>query len=169
MSMPQQLPQIPVLWTRHPDPRKVVFTHQSEQKLCVLAVGLLLLHSLGFDFGGIADPKLETQFCQQPLKPARISGSFHSHTHANSASLQVSIKLLGFSFAVMQLPFTVFARLFLKKCNLLKARVVIYAYQQHVRLLSPSLWSLSNHSLLGSRSRHCYAIKWVPQPSWPLS
>src|SRR6478736_3141692 len=22
----------------------------------------------------------------------------------------------------------------------------------------PSLWSLSNHSLLGSRSRHCYAI-----------
>src|ERR1700687_1066308 len=26
----------------------------------------------------------------------------------------------------------------------------------------PSLWSLSNHSLLGSRSRHCYAIKWIP-------
>jgi hypothetical protein len=24
----------------------------------------------------------------------------------------------------------------------------------------PSLWSLSNHSLLGSRSRHCYEIKW---------
>src|SRR6516164_669718 len=23
----------------------------------------------------------------------------------------------------------------------------------------PSLWSSSNHSLLGSRSRHCYAIK----------
>ena len=25
----------------------------------------------------------------------------------------------------------------------------------------PSLRSLSNHSLLGSRSRHCYAIKWI--------
>src|SRR5438445_6462846 len=24
----------------------------------------------------------------------------------------------------------------------------------------PSLWSSSNQSLLGSRSRHCYAIKW---------
>jgi len=24
----------------------------------------------------------------------------------------------------------------------------------------PSLWSSNNHSLLGSRSRHCYAIKW---------
>src|SRR5467141_2223780 len=25
----------------------------------------------------------------------------------------------------------------------------------------PSLWSSSNQSLLGSRSRHCYAIKWA--------
>src|ERR1700693_3572722 len=25
----------------------------------------------------------------------------------------------------------------------------------------PSLRSLSNHSLLGSRSRHCYAIMWI--------
>jgi len=24
----------------------------------------------------------------------------------------------------------------------------------------PSLWSSINHSLLGPRSRHCYAIKW---------
>jgi len=24
----------------------------------------------------------------------------------------------------------------------------------------PSLWSLNNHSLLGSRSRHCDAVKW---------
>src|SRR4029077_18923665 len=29
----------------------------------------------------------------------------------------------------------------------------------------PSLWSLSNQSLLGSRSRHCYAITWVPEPA----
>jgi hypothetical protein len=29
-----------------------------------------------------------------------------------------------------------------------------------VRLLSPSLRSSINHSLLGSRGRHCYAIKW---------
>jgi hypothetical protein len=36
--------------------------------------------------------------------------------------------------------------------------VVIYAYNHHVRLLLPNLWSSTNHSLLGSRSRHCYAI-----------
>jgi hypothetical protein len=34
---------------------------------------------------------------------------------------------------------------------LLKARVIIYAYNQHVWLLSPEPWSSSNHSLLGSR------------------
>ena len=36
--------------------------------------------------------------------------------------------------------------------------MVIYAYQHHVRLLLPSLWSSNNQSLLGSRSRHCYVI-----------
>src|ERR1700720_4435029 len=29
----------------------------------------------------------------------------------------------------------------------------------------PSLWSLHNHSLLGSRSQHCYAIKVMGQES----
>jgi hypothetical protein len=29
--------------------------------------------------------------------------------------------------------------------------VIIYAYNQHVWLLSPEAWSSSNHSLLGSR------------------
>jgi len=64
--------------------------------------------------------------------------------------------------AVIELSFTKLPSLFYKKCDLLKARVVIYA-NQHVRLLSPSLWSLSNHSLFGSRSRYCYAIKWIGQ------
>src|SRR5580693_5130817 len=122
MSMPQQLPQIPVLWTRYPDPRKVVFAHQSEQKLCVFAVGLLFLHSLGFDFGGIADPKLETQFCQQPLKPARISGSLHAYPHAHSSLLYLSIQPFGFSITVVQLSFATLTGLFFKTCNLLKAR-----------------------------------------------
>jgi len=39
--------------------------------------------------------------------------------------------------------------------------VIIHAYNDHVRLLSPELWSSDNRSLLGSRSRHCYAIKWL--------
>jgi len=39
--------------------------------------------------------------------------------------------------------FTALTCLFHKKSNRLKARVVIYAYQHHVRLLLPSLWSLA--------------------------
>src|SRR4030095_10266080 len=41
------------------------------------------------------------------------------------------------SITVVQLLFTTFTGLFHKKCNRLKARVVIYAYNHHVRLLSP--------------------------------
>src|SRR6266850_4300041 len=33
----------------------------------------------------------------------------------------------------------------------------------------PSLRSSINHSLLGSRSRHCYAIKWVLVRTLPVS
>jgi len=36
---------------------------------------------------------------------------------------------------VLQFLFTTFTGLFHKKCNRLKARVVIYAYNHHVRLL----------------------------------
>ena len=38
---------------------------------------------------------------------------------------------------VVQFLFTTLTSLFYKKCNLLKARMVIYAYNHHVRLLSP--------------------------------
>jgi hypothetical protein len=34
---------------------------------------------------------------------------------------------------------------------LLKARVIIYSYNDHVWLLPPEPWSSNNHSLLGSR------------------
>src|SRR5215471_17891642 len=44
--MPQQLPQIPVLPTGHPDPRKAVFQHQLQNELRILAIGLLLAYAL---------------------------------------------------------------------------------------------------------------------------
>src|SRR5215469_17711637 len=59
------------------------------------------------------------------------------YPHADSSLLQVSIELLCLSITVVQFLFTTLPSLFHKKCNRLKARVVIYAYQVHVRLLSP--------------------------------
>ena len=48
-----------------------------------------------------------------------------------------ALEFLGLSITVVQLLFTTLTSLFHKKCNRLKARVVIYAYNHHVRLLSP--------------------------------
>ena len=50
---------------------------------------------------------------------------------------QVSIELLCMSITVVQFLLTALTSLFDTKCNCLKARVVIYAYNHHVRLLPP--------------------------------
>src|SRR5262249_42377345 len=100
-------------------------------------VVLLLLDSLGLDLRGIADPQLEIKFCQQPLKPAGKSSSLHTDPHVDSSRVQVPIESFCFSFTVVQLPFIVLTSLFYQKSNLLKARVIIYAYNHHVRLLPP--------------------------------
>src|SRR5215472_3886028 len=64
------------------------------------------------------------------------------------------------SLAVVQLPFTVLTGLFHPKCNLLKARVIIHAYNHHVRLLPPEPFGRQATRVYSGRgSRHCYAIK----------
>jgi hypothetical protein len=64
MPVPKQLPQITILRTRYPDSRKIIFPHQSQHQSGVLTVGLLLADSLGLNLRRIADPYLDTQFCQ---------------------------------------------------------------------------------------------------------
>src|ERR1700751_1497789 len=66
-----------------------------------------------------------------------MSGSLHAYTHADSPLFQVSIEFLCLSITVVQFLFTTLTSLFHEKGNRLKARVVIYAYNHHVRLLSP--------------------------------
>jgi hypothetical protein len=69
-------------------------------------------------------------FCsEKKRKKYRISDRFHAYPHADSSLLQVSIEFLCLS---IHLWFSSFL---------------------------PSLWSSSNHRVLGSRSRDCYAIK----------
>ena len=70
MPMPQQLPQTAILDIRHPDSRKAVLEHQSQQQLRVLPIGPLLAHSFGPNLGRISDPQLEPQLMQQTLEPA---------------------------------------------------------------------------------------------------
>jgi hypothetical protein len=52
-----------------PHPGKVIFDEQRQQQLRIVAVGLLLADSFGFDLRGIADPHFDAKFREQPLKP----------------------------------------------------------------------------------------------------
>jgi hypothetical protein len=45
MPVPEQLPEIPIFGTRYPDARKGIFQQQLQQKLSIVAVGLLLADS----------------------------------------------------------------------------------------------------------------------------
>src|SRR3954449_11607075 len=77
---------------------------------------------------------------QQTLKPAAVSAGFHPYTPPSC--LERPVKLLGF-IAVSQSPFGGLAGVCVHQCNLLKARMIVTTYNQHVRLLSsePFGWS----------------------------
>ena len=60
--MPQQLPQITIFRTRHPDPWEAIFQHQFQQKPSVLAVGFLLPYAFGLYLGWISNSQLEPEF-----------------------------------------------------------------------------------------------------------
>jgi hypothetical protein len=59
MPMPQQLPQIPILCIRNPDPRKAIFPQKLQQQLRILAIGLLLPYSLGANLRCVPDPQFK--------------------------------------------------------------------------------------------------------------
>jgi len=133
MPMPQQLSQIAILCVRYPDSRKAVFDQQSQQQLRILSIRFLLPYPFATDLGCVPDPQLKLQLVQQTLKPACVPAGFHPHSHL--LSQERAIKLLGF-FAVTQPPFPALPGLFVHKCNLLEARMIVTTYNQHVRLLS---------------------------------
>ena len=140
MAMPQQLPQIPILPVRDPDPRKTIFHHQSQNQLRILAIRLLLAYSFRKDLGCVSDPQLKLQLTEQSFKPACMPTGFHPHAHFHPLDRQIAVEPLRF-LAVLQSPFLQFAGFGIHKRNLLESRVVITTYNHHVRLLSPErLW-----------------------------
>src|SRR5512133_29517 len=60
---------------------------------------------------------------------------FHAHTHLEALLFQFAIELLRF-FPVRQPQFSQFTALSVDKRNLLEPRMIVTAYNQHVRLLS---------------------------------
>src|ERR1700724_2242152 len=86
-----------------------------------------------------------------------------------------ALKLLGFSCTVVQLPFLILSRFCVDKRDVLIARVIIHAYNDHVGSFLPSQWSSTNHSVLGSKEPTllCNQVKWYficvisPIEEWP--
>src|SRR6267143_3525789 len=54
-------------------------------------------------------------------------------------------------YRLVQLPFAILPCFCIYKRDVLVARVIIHAYNDHVRLLSPKPLVVNNHSLLGSK------------------
>jgi len=135
--MPQQLPQVAILRTRHPHSGKAIFPQQLQQRLHLSPVGLLFAHPLGRDLGGIADPRLHLQLRQQPLQPARVPAGLDPHPHLHAGPLPLAIKPFGLARVVLQSLLATLSALLVEPRNLLHAQVIITSYNQHVRLLSP--------------------------------
>ena len=79
--------------------------------LRILAVGLLLAHSLSRDLGRIADPQFDLQLRQQTFEPTGVPAGFHPHSHRHATLLQFAIKPLHLAAAVLQSPLAAFPAL----------------------------------------------------------
>jgi len=162
VPVPQQLPQIPVLPTRHPDLRKTIFEQQAQNQLRILAIRLLLPYSLGTDLGRVSNPQLNLQLGQQSFEPARVSTGLHTHTHLLPACSNSAIELLRL-FAMREPFFLELSGVSIHRSNLLKLGVEIYSYNDHCSApFSRACWLASAPpTLLGPGSRHCHGINYT--------
>src|SRR6516162_8268165 len=90
--------------------------------LSIPRIGLLLPYHRRPNLGCIPDPKLVSQLGQHPLEPLRVAGCFHAHAHR---LLQLSVKLLRLTVAVVQSAFDEFARFRVHHRDLLEPRMKI--------------------------------------------
>src|SRR6478672_12200086 len=169
VPVPHQLSQISILPTRYPDPWKVILPQQAQNVLCILAVRLLLAFPLPVNLGGVPDPHLDVQFCQQSLEPARMSTSLHPHAHPFSLGRQLTVEFLC-SLRVLQSPLLQFPGFGIHKSNLLKGRVVICSYNDHCSApFSRAFWLVGTTKVYpGPGSRHCHEINYSCN-SWRTS
>src|SRR5215472_15711153 len=156
VAMPQQLPQIAILPARHPDLGKVILQQQTQNMLRILPIGLLFASAFTPDLGRISHPQLELQLRQQSFEPACVSAGVHPHTHLLTGSRHATVELLR-SFSVSQSLLAQFSAFCIDKSNLLKARMVITPYNDHVGSFLRAGWLACTINLTRT---------WEPTLSW---
>jgi hypothetical protein len=136
--MQHQLPQIPLLRSRHPNPQPLEppLHQQSQQMLGVARIRLLLPGLRRPNRRRIADPQLHPQLRQQPFEPARMPTGLHAYSHRLAP--QRAVELFGL-LHVLQPPLAALSSFRVHHCNLLKPRVIITAYNPHVGSFSRAL------------------------------
>jgi hypothetical protein len=107
--------------------------------LRILPIRLLFPPALAPYLGRIAHPQLELQLRQQSFEPACVPASFHAHTHLLTGSRQATIELLC-PLAVCQPLLFQLSGFCIDKSNLLKARMIITPYNDHVGSFLRACW-----------------------------
>src|SRR6266481_1950172 len=155
-AMDQQLSLLPLFNRGRPDFGKVVLQQQIQDVRCITPVGLLLAYLFGPNRGRVSDQYLMAHASCQVHKPVTVARCFHPHQRR---LLQLTIKSLGFSVPMHQLPFSGFSRLCVHPRDLLPVGMVITPYNHHERLLS-SQWFFfsSNQEYCVGRSLSSYPI-----------
>ena len=100
---------------------EAIFWQQAQNQLRILAIRLLLPHSLRADLGRIPYSQLKLQLSQQPFKPASVPTRFHPYTHFEFLRGQISVELLR--ILSMPQPPLQLTRACIDKRNLLEARM----------------------------------------------
>ena len=147
--MHQQLPHVPLLQTRHPDPRKPIFHQQLQSNSASRRSVFCLRTSLARIFAASPSHNSMPQLRQQPLEPGIVPAGFHPHPHR--LARQAAVKLLALPRDALiasprSLPFVV------KDRDLLKPRMKITAYNQHDVGSFSSLGRFATSNLLRDRA-----------------
>ena len=155
--MHQQLPHVPLLQTRHPDPRKPILAQQSQQMLRVPPVRL---SACAPPWLGSRPHPPATARTPTPPAAARTTDSARGlHPHPHLLPRQRTVKLLRL-LPVLQPFFLNLSRSVVKDRDLLKTRMKITAYNQHdVGSFSRALVCLVATNLLAATGQRRYAIK----------
>src|SRR4029077_6124017 len=126
----QQLPQIPVLPSVHPDLRKVILPHQLQNMLRVLAIRLLLPPPLRADLGRVADPQIKLQLGCETLEPTSVPTGLNADAYCLARTRESTVilpRLVG-----MCQPFLLdLSGRGVEQSDLSQLAMEIYAYNDH--------------------------------------
>ena len=129
MPVVKQRPQVSLPRSRYPDARERGLAEQFQQACRVARIGLLLAHRASADRRRMAHHQFVPEFFEHLHEPQAVPGAFDPH---QSRFGQRRVKAAGLPAPVLQAALPVFSRFRVHHRDLLKARMKITAFNQHL-------------------------------------